>query len=128
MAGTRALVPVQKRIIAWVSAAVLGLALYLAFVSILTAAPAREREKVRGHVAALVARALATPREVPAGDLKASMAETRTWASLLGALQKREAELSQACRAKRFWATLIGLVAGGGCFALCSVYWILSMN
>ena len=121
---TRANVPIQKRATVWISSVVTGLAMYFVFVSIFTITPARERDKVRGKTAGLMAQSLATPRKASAEEVKVSMSESRARTSVLGALQKWENELSQACRAKRFWAVIIGLVAGGGCFALGSVYWV----
>ena len=117
-------VPVRKRVTAWISSVVVGMAMYFVFVSVLTAAPARERDEVRGKIEAIMARALAAPTKLSLEDAKPAAAESRATSSLLGALHKREAGLGQACRAKRFWAVLIGLVAGGGCFGLCSVYWV----
>lgn len=124
MRWTEVSVPVQTRVTAWVSSAVVGVAMYFVFVSMLKAAPALEREEVRGKIEAIMARALAAPTKLSAEEAKAAVAESRATSSVLWALHKREADLDQTCRAKRFWAALIGLVAGGGCFALCSVYWL----
>ena len=43
-------VPIQKRAAAWVSSIAVGMAMYFVFGSILTAAPVRERERVRRNM------------------------------------------------------------------------------
>jgi len=117
-------VPIQKRVIAWISSVVIGLAMYFAFASVLTAGPTRERMKVRGKIDALMAEATAPPTATSPAAMKATMALARARLATLVAFSRREGELRQSLVNKRSWAMLIGLVASVGCFALCSVYWL----
>jgi hypothetical protein len=113
-------VPVQKRVIAWITSIAIGISMYFAFASLLTAGPARERMQVRGKIDALMAEATATSPKA----IKTAMALTRARLATLVAFSRREGELRQTLVHKRSWAMLIGLVAAVGCFALCSVYWL----
>lgn len=117
-------VPIQKRMAAWVSSVVVGMAAYLVFASVLTAGPDREREQVRGEIEALMAQVIAPSTETPAAEIKASMAAARARSASIVALSRREGALDQKIANKRAWAALIGLVACVGCFALCSAYWL----
>lgn len=117
-------VPIQKRATAWVSSVVVGMAMYFVFGSILTVAPAREREQVRRNIEALMAEAISPPTATPPAELQAAMAMTRATSASLIALSRREGELDQTFASRRAWAALIGLVACVGCFALCSAYWL----
>ncbi len=117
-------VPIQKRVIAWITSVAIGISMYFAFASVLTAGPARERMQVRGKIDALMAEATAPPTAISPTAVKAAMALTRARLATLVAFSRREGELRQTLVHKRSWAMLIGLVASVGCFALCSVYWL----
>lgn len=124
MAKGKKAVPIRKRTIAWVSSVVLGVAMYSVFEPILTAAPARETIRIRGEIAAIIPQRATAPAKSSLEQVRAEVAELRATISALHALYQSKAELEAEFKVRRFSATVIGLVAGVGCFTLCGVYWL----
>ena len=124
MATGKKAVPIRKRTIAWVSSVVLGVAMYFVFEAILTVTPAREAIRIQGEIAAIIPHRAMAPAKSSLEQVQAEVAELRATISAFHTLYQSKAELEAEFKAGRFWAMMIGLVAGVGCFALCSVYWL----
>lgn len=101
----------------------IGVAMYFVFGPLMTVGLERERMENQGRIEALVTESLGRSSKVSKEEASAILGKARATVSHLWALHKRSVEIHQEVRAKRFWAVVIGLVAGAGCFALCSVHW-----
>jgi len=123
------------RTAAWTVSFVIGVSVYVVCSALFAAVPAREKADVRRQIEAVLAEtrrqpACAAARAQTGGqgseseeDGMHALAEGRAALSLLGALQKREAELTREQKSRRIWALLAAFVASGGCFALCTARW-----
>ena len=122
--ATKGTVPLGKRIAAWLSSIVVGVAMYVVFGTVLTVAPARDELMIRGEIAAIPKRLPPVPAKVSPEEAREAVAQHRATAATLLALYHEKAGLEAECIRARFWAAMIGIVAGVGSFALCSVYWL----
>ena len=124
MEWTNSDVPVGKRAIAWGASVVLGAAMYVVFGALLAAGPRSERAQVQGKIDAILAATLAVPEKVTKEELAIVQARSRATSSYLWDLHHRDEGLRREISSREAWAAVVGLVAGAGCFALCSVSWI----